>query len=236
MPIRSVLPPPPPVRLEMLEDLSPPGQGFLKLQRGKYRARHPDGRWSEPFVYDQVDRRAIDAVVIVPHFVLSGPHQKAGRQGVPQERYVYLRSAVRPPVEIRDAARSALPEPETRGLWEAPAGLVEPDEASPEGLVRCAQRELEEEVGFSLPTAVFRELGPSTFPCPGVIAERHYFFHVEVDPAQRRAPSLDGSVLEETGEVVAVPLREALRACRAGELADAKTELALRRLAEADLG
>lgn len=228
MPIRSVLPPPPPVRLEMLEDLSPPDQGFLKLRRVKYRARGPDGRWSEPFVYDRVDRRALDAVVIVPHFVPSG-------RGVTRERYVYLRSAVRPPVEMRDAARSAVPEPEIRGLWEAPAGLVEPDEESPEGLLRCAQRELEEEVGFSMPTTAFRELGPPTFPCPGVIAERHYFFHIEVDPAQRRAPSLDGSVLEEAGEVVAVPLREALRACRAGELADAKTELALRRLAEADL-
>lgn len=182
---------------------------------------------SAPFVYDEVDRHALDAVVIVPHFLGPAPEGSKGA-----ERYVYLRSAVRPPVEMRDAARSAVPEPEVRALWEAPAGLVEPDEETPEGIVRCAQRELAEEAGFDLPTSAFRRLGPSTFPCPGVIAERHHYFHVEVDPAQRGEPSLDGSPLEAAGIVVAVPLREALRACRDGDLADAKTELALRRLAE----
>jgi len=186
---------------------------------------------SAPFVYDEVDRDALDAVVIVPHFL--GPAPEGGKGA---ERYVYLRSAVRPPVEMRDAARSAVPEPEIRALWEAPAGLVEPDEETPEGIVRCARRELAEEVGFDLPTGAFRLLGPSTFPCPGVIAERHHYFHVEVDPAQRGEPSLDGSPLEAAGIVVAVPLREALRACRDGDLADAKTELALRRLAEVLLG
>lgn len=231
MSIRSVLPSPPAIRLQMLEDLSPASQGFLRLLRRRYRASRPDGRWSEPFVYDQVDRRALDAVVIVPHFP-----KAADRPGVAPERYVYLRSAVRPPVETRDAERSAVPEPGLRGLWEAPAGLVEPEEESPQGVVRCAQRELEEEIGFVVPESAFQWLGASTFPCPGVIAERHYFFHVEVDPAERREPSLDGSILEEAGEVVAVPLQEALRACRAGELADAKTELALRRLAEVDFG
>src|SRR5690606_29700047 len=116
----------------------------------------------------------------------------AGPHG-PPERYVYLRSAVRPPVEMRDAKRSASVEPPLRALWEAPAGLVEPDEESAAGIVRCAQRELLEEAGFDVPASALRPLGPSTFPCPGVIAERHYYFHVEVDPALQREPSLDGS-------------------------------------------
>ena len=47
----------------------------------------PDGSVSEPFVYDETDRRAIDAVVIVPHF--------AGSRG---ERRIYLRSSLRPPL------------------------------------------------------------------------------------------------------------------------------------------
>lgn len=234
MPIRPVFPDLPAVRLEMLEDLSPPGQGFLRLSRRRYRARHGDGSVSAPFVYDEVERHALDAVVVVPHFL--APAVDAGKPGAPElERYVYLRSAVRPPVEMRDAARSAVPEPEVRALWEAPAGLVEPDEESPEGIVRCAQRELAEETGFEMPTSAFQELGPSTFPCPGVIAERHYFFHVEVEPERRGEPSLDGSALEAAGQVIAVPLREALQACREGRLADAKTELALRRLAEVPL-
>jgi ADP-ribose pyrophosphatase len=70
------------------------------------------------------------------------------------------------------------------------------------------------------------------FPCPGVISERHYYFHVEVDPASRAEPSLDGSALEAGGVVVAIPLAEALRLISSGQLADAKTEIALRRLAE----
>lgn len=242
----------------MLEDLSPPGQGFLSLSRRLYRAVGEQGPLGEPFVYDQVERRALDAVVIVPHFLAppldrgsagavsgsavsgsklagrgpgGGPTEGKGAASL--ERYVYLRSAVRPPVETRDAGRSAVEEPEQRALWEAPAGLVEPDEESPAGIVRCARRELLEEIGFDEPVEAFHQLGPSTFPCPGVIAERHYFFHVEVDPSRQKEPTLDGSALEAVGVITAVPLREALRACREGEIADAKTELALRRLVEA---
>lgn len=225
-----MLPALPVVRLEIVEDLSPPGQGFLGLRRRRYRARFADGKASEPFLYDEVTRHALDAVVVVPYFLASG-----GPGNPRPERYVYLRSAVRPPVEMRDAGRSAVVEPEPRGLWEVPAGLVEPEEESPEGIVRCAQRELAEEVGFHLPESAFRELGPSTFPCPGVVAERHYYFHVEVAPEAQQEPSLDGSVLEAAGCVVAVPLSEALRACREGLVADAKTELALRRFAEIEV-
>lgn len=202
-------------------------------------------------MYDEVTRHALDAVVIVPHFLASasgtgkrdatqGAADAGARAGGPGAearlvRYVFLRSAVRPPVEMRDASRSAVVEPEPRGLWELPAGLVEPEEESPSGVVRCAQRELAEEVGFHLPASAFRPLGPSTFPCPGVVAERHYFFHVEVTVEEQTEPSLDGSALESAGRVVAVPLSEALRACREGLVADAKTELALRRFAEMEL-
>lgn len=180
---------------------------------------------SAPFTYDEVDRRALDAVVVVPHFL------QRSAEGVPV-RHVVLRSAHRPPVMLRDAARSPLVEPDNRALWELPAGLVEPDEASAEGIVRAAQRELLEETGFEVELSELVQLGPSTFPCPGVIAERHFFFHVEVSLERRVEPPLDGSPLEAVGSLVAVPLTVALEAARAGELADAKTELALRRLVE----
>ncbi len=66
----------PKIQLELLEDLSPPDQtGFLRLVRRRYRATYPDGSESVPFVYDAVDRSAIDAVVIAAHFVGSdGAH------------------------------------------------------------------------------------------------------------------------------------------------------------------
>jgi ADP-ribose pyrophosphatase len=213
----------PKIQLELLEDLSPPDQtGFLRLVRHRYRAIYPDGTQSAPFVYDAVDRSAIDAVVIVAHF--SSP------EGTPR---VYLRSAFRPPLTLRDRTRSPLPEEACDGnLWELPAGLIEPSERSPAGAVRAAQRELQEELGFEVDVDSLAALGHSTFPAPGFVAERHFFFEVQVDPAARQEPSLDGSALERFGRVIDLPLREALELCKTGAIEDAKTELALRRLLE----
>jgi ADP-ribose pyrophosphatase len=223
MPYRERAPDLPRIRLEMLEDLSPDtGAGYLRLVRRRLVAHYPDGTVSGPFVYDEVDRRAIDAVVVVAHF--------SSRDG---ERRVFLRSAVRPPVYFRDPARDPVPlDNRDGGLWELPAGLVEAEEQSPAGLLRAAARELFEETGFDVPPERLETLGPSAYPSPGVIAERHFFFEVEVDPASRHEPPLDGSALERFGVVVDLPLSEALGFCRDGQIDDGKTELALRRLAE----
>jgi len=137
-------------------------------------------------------------------------------------------------VAERDPARSPRPEqdPQHGWIWELPAGLIETSEQSPEGLIRCAQRELEEELGFQVELSRLVELGASIFPVPAFIAERQFFFEVEVDPKQRREPTLDGSALERFGEVEAVPVSEVLELCRRGVLVDGKTELAVRRLIE----
>jgi ADP-ribose diphosphatase len=213
----------PKIQLELLEDLSPPDQtGFLRLVRHRYRVVYPDGTQSAPFVYDAVDRAAIDAVVIVAHFLAS--------DGAP---WVFLRSAFRPPLTLRDRTHSPLPdEPCDGNLWELPAGMVESSEQSPTGVARAAQRELLEELGFEVGVEALSPLGHSTFPAPGFVAERHFFFEVRVDPQARREPELDGSPLEHFGSVVALPLVEALELCGKGTIEDAKTELALRRLRE----
>jgi len=213
----------PNIQLELLEDLSPPDQtGFLRLVRRRYRAAYPDGTLSAPFVYDAVDRNAIDAVVIAAHFL--------GPDGAP---WVFLRSAVRPSLTLRDRAHSPLPEEACDGhLWELPAGMVERAEQSPTGVARAAQRELLEELGFEVSVDALSPLGHSTFPAPGFVAERHFYFEVRVDPKARREPELDGSPLEHFGAVIELPLREALAFCRQGTIEDAKTELALRRLLE----
>jgi len=213
----------PKIELTLLEDLSPPDQtGFLRLVRRRYRASYPDGTQSAPFLYDAVDRNAIDAVVIAAHFVAPDG-----------TRWVFLRSALRPPLTLRNRAHSPLPDEACDGnLWELPAGLVEQSERTPAGVVRAAQRELHEELGFEVAVDALSPLGHSTFPAPGFVAERHFFFEVKVEPSERRAPLLDGSPLEHFGSVFELPLLEALELCRSGAIEDAKTELALRRLVE----
>jgi ADP-ribose pyrophosphatase len=213
----------PDIRIEVVEELPSPDAGFLRLVRRRLRAHYPDGTSSQVFPYDEVDRAAIDAVILCVHFLDTG--------GV---RHVYLRSAVRPPVLFRDRRRSPRPSIDPPGgfLWEIPAGLIDANEQSESGLRLAARREIHEELGFDVSAEALLELGPSVFPVPAFIAERHFFFEVEVEPSARREPSLDGSALEHGGVVVALPLAEALERCRQGEFQDAHTELSLRRLAE----
>jgi ADP-ribose pyrophosphatase len=198
--------------LDVVEDKGVSERGFLWIRRPRLVARYPNGRSSEPFVYDIVDRRALDAVVMCVHFRAPGG-----------ERHVFFRSAVRPPLALR-----AIPPAHDGSLWELPAGLVDPGETP----VQAAAREIEEELGFRVEPAALRELGGWTFPAPGMIAEQHFFFHVEIDPSERRAPSEDGSALEREAHVEAIALSAALACCAEGSIRDAKTELALRRLAE----
>lgn len=206
----------PQIALEIVTEQAPFGEpGFLSLLRRIYRAHYPDGTASRPFEYDQVQRRARDAVVFVAHFV--------GDKG----RYVYLRSALRPPLLDRNRTPN-----DQSVLWELPAGLIEPEEESPTGIVLAAQRELEEELGFRCAPKQFSELGQPAFLSPGMISEKLYFFEVQVHPAQQQQPALDGSPLEHGGKVQSVALRDALRWCEIGIIEDVKTELGLRRFAE----
>ncbi len=207
------------------ERTEPVARPYLRVRRLELSARFGDGPSSEPFIYDIVERRALDAVVVAAHFL-----DDQGR------RNVLLQSALRPPVALRPREVWPIPEkPTLGGLWEVPAGLVEENERSEEGLRVCAARELYEEVGAKLDPSALLPLGPSTFPCPGVIGERHFFFHAAIALADCVPPPEDGSVLERGAAIVPVLLEDALTMVRHGEIEDAKTEIALRRLAEIPL-
>lgn len=207
----TLLPEVPKVELEVVRDhTGEPGESFLRVRRLELVTVR-QGKRSATFRYDVLDRRALDACIMIAHYVEGGVHQ------------VLLRSAVRPPLAYR-----SLPPECPFGLWEIPAGLIEPDE-TPRA---AAARELAEELGLHVDESLLLPLGSWTAPAPGFIGEMHHFFHVAIDPLTRKAPAGDGSPLEEDASIVSVPLATALEACRRGEIRDAKTELGLRRLKE----
>lgn len=197
-------------------------EGFLRLRRLTLRNVRPDGTRSEPYAYDLVERDAMDAVAIV----LAARDAKGGV-------LVCLRSALRPPLALRPSYSLPIPEATPAPVqWEVPAGLVEREERGADGLRGCAARETLEEVGLVVPPSHFVALGPPLALSPGVIGEKVHFLVADVDPAEVGTPTEDGSPVEADAVVRFVPLAEALAAVRAGVVADVKTEIALRRLAE----
>jgi ADP-ribose pyrophosphatase len=208
------LPAPPAIGIVVARDRSDDARavgGFLDVHRLELVARYPDGTSSAAFPYDVAARRALDVAIIVATFVEAGV------------RHVYLRSAIRPPCVLRP-----VPPAHDGCLWELPAGLVEPDEEP----AAAAARELHEELGFVVPASAARPLGEWSFPVPAMLAERHLFFVVDVDPATRNTPTEDGSALERAAAIISLPATDALEHCRSGAIRDGKTELALRRLLE----
>ena len=179
---------------------------FLDLMRVTASCDYPDGSRSEPFLYDVVTRRAIDAVILVPTFDEDGA------------TFVVLRSALRVPLALRDAAMG--------NVWELPAGLVEAGETPEE----AGARELMEEVGAKVDAKHLVRLGAPVVPAPGALAEIQHFVIATVDPRALVSPTEDGSPLERNARLVAVPLAVALRDLAAHGLVDAKTELGLLRL------
>lgn len=216
----------PEVKLEIVEDTTATSrcdEGYLRVHRRKLVAHRPGEAPSKRFAYDVVERWNQDAVAVLPHFV---------RDGV---RWVVLRTAVRPPVALRKDPLLEGPIPFPQGaregvLWELVAGLIEADERDAPGFARCAARELAEELGVHMDASEMKPLGGAVFPSAGVIGECIYFYGAEIDPTSRKDPEGDGSPLEHAAAIAEFTLAEALAWCDAGQLPDAKTELALRRL------
>jgi 8-oxo-dGTP pyrophosphatase MutT (NUDIX family) len=180
---------------------------FLTIKKQWFEISYPNLTRSPSFRYDSVERRALDAVTIIAHYELSGV------------RVLYLRSCIRP------AMHDKLPEHVS--LWEFAAGLIEGGESP----IEAAQRECEEELGFKLSLDKFKELGSFMLPTPGICAERIHFVEVEVDPADRTEPTLDGSPLEKHGLVEEASLDTILNMVINGELPDAKTQIGAWRMA-----
>ena len=226
VPLFTELPPVPRVHLAVHGRQQHAVSGYLSLCRHALSIDEPvvRGAAAAVFIYDEVKRQSIDAAIVAAYFRFA------------EKYWVLLRSATRPPVEFREQDLSlqseSIEELGHRGLWEVPAGLIDKSLVGSEEPRVAARRELYEETGFELEVEELMSLGAAGYPCPGVIAEKQYFFSARIDEKhERKIMPLDGSPLESVGEVIALPLKQALLAIEAGLLQDLKSEVALTRLA-----
>ncbi len=147
---------------------------------------------------------------------------------------VLLRRSPRAPIYLRRHRRFVHEDPrEYLSITEVVAGLVEEgDTAGPAGLRKRAAAEAEEEAGCRVPPESFAPIGGETFASPGTSDEKLYYCAGSVRIRDARAPSGDGSVMEECAALEVRDLGEAIEACRRGEIPDMKTEIGLLRLAD----
>jgi ADP-ribose pyrophosphatase len=195
--------------------------GFLEVRRLRLRNRHDDGTLSDEYLCDSIARDyGQDAVVVVVHAQVDGaPH-------------VLLREGLRPALVFgRDPQRAPLPEaPPALFLTELVAGVIETGDHGETGLRARAVAEVEEEAGFIVTSDMIELLGAGMYASPGCLVEKNYFVAVEVDPAKQRTLAGDGTPMEQGARTRWMSLDAALAACVEGVIADAKTELGLRRL------
>ncbi len=213
--------------IEIVEDFTARArcdEGFLRLKRYRARNRREDGSRSDEYRIDVIDRPTLDAVAVLLW------------ARTPRGVEVLTRRGLRPAAYFRKDMQAPLPEPEYLLLEELVAGVLEPGERGEAALQHRASEETVEEAGFAVPPERFERLGGSFFVVPGIASEKIHLVHAEVPRFGGDGPfeaphQGDGSPLEEGAVLAWRELRAAIRACEAGEIEDAKTEMGFRRLA-----
>jgi ADP-ribose pyrophosphatase len=214
-------------RLEVVADRTKSSrcdEGFLRLRRLRLVNHYADGTSSREYSCDIVSRPGTDAVAAVLW------NRRDGKI------WVHLRKGTRAAIYLRRDKRAELVQPDDRefdSLEELVAGILEPDDKGPLGIARRGAIEAHEEAGFRVDPAKVRVLGAGFFPTPGVTDEKVYLVDVEVDPRSAGAIEGDGSVMEEDAGTLVREFRDAIAACRRGDIVDAKCEIGLLRLADA---
>ena len=230
-----------PMRVEILSDeIVGREGGFMAIRRLRCVNVHPDGTRSAPYLCDFLVRpKGLDAIVVAVYARAGGPVGLRPTGGEAERSplkggatRVLLREGVRIPLLVgRDGA--AVPDARRYERFvETVAGIIEVEDEGEAGIRKRAALEVAEEAGFDVDPAAVQMLGAGTFPSPGAMAEKFWFACVEVDPAAAGTPLGDGSPMEEGARLEWLDLDEAIRACGRGDIEDAKTEIALRRLAE----
>lgn len=200
------------------------GDGYLRLRRVHLQNRFADGSLSRRYFCEFVDRprHGTDAVVV-------GLWHRDTEGGV----RVLLRQGLRPALRFgRPPERLTVPDAAPFLLFtEVVAGILEEEDRGEAGIRKRAAIEAWEEAGLRVDPSAIERLGAPVFPTPGMAPECFFLMHAEVDPASAAPPEGDGSPMEEGSRQRFVPIGEAIALCDRGEIADAKTEILLRRLA-----
>ena len=212
--------------IELVEDFTASArcdEGFLHVRRYRARNRREDGTRSGIYRIDVLDRPSLDAVAVCLW------------ARTPRGIEVLLRRQLRPAVLFRRGKVRALPEAEPLLYEEIVAGLVEPGEQGIEALRRRGADEAREEAGVEVDPARLKPLGAPFYMLPGIVSEKIHLLEAEVPRGAEAgvfdAPQEgDGSPMEEGATLLWRGLDEAIAACEAGEIEDAKSELAFRRL------
>lgn len=198
-------------------------EGFLTLRRLRLRNEYDDDSCSEVYPCDLVSRRGSDAVVAVLYQLDGDRHVQ-----------VLLRDGIRAPIFLRQHKSFVHPDPRVYfSVGELVAGMVEDDDGpGSAGLGKRAAAEAEEEAGLRLPAEDFRMLGEETFASPGTGDEKLYYCAALAPLHEAHPGEGDGTVMEQGAHIRVLGLREAIEACRRGDVPDMKTEVGLLRLAD----
>ena len=211
-------------QIEILEDLTATGrcdEGFLHVRRLRCRNHRDDGTFSPLYRVDVVDRPRLDAVAVV-----------VWRRG-PEGLEVLTRFQLRPAAYFRKDRQPTVPDGRSHLLVEEiVAGLLETTDRGLEGIAQRAVAEVLEEAGYVVKETDVRHLGAPFFVAPGILSEKIYLTAVDVTGEAPHEPEGDGSPLEEGATCRWWKAKDLLRACLQGEIQDAKTEVAVRRLLE----
>ncbi len=212
--------------IEIVEDRTASSrcdEGFLHVRRYRALNRRIDGTRSAVYRIDVLDRPSLDAVAVCLW------------ARTPRGVEVLLRRQLRPAVLFRRGKVRALPEAEPLLYEEIVAGLVEVGEQGLDALRRRGAEEAREEAGMEIDPARLAPLGAAFYTLPGIVSEKIHLLEVEVPRGPQAgvfdAPQEgDGSPLEEGATLLWRGLDEAIAACESGEIEDAKSEMAFRRL------
>jgi ADP-ribose pyrophosphatase len=208
--------------IEIIEDFSSTArcdEGFLRLRRLRCQNRRADGSVSPVYRVDVVDRPRLDAVAVLVY--------RRSASGLE----VLTRKNLRPAAYFRRGKEMVVPDPVSYlRVEELVAGVMELEDKGEEGVRRRAVEEVREEAGYEVAPGEIQLLGGGFFVAPGIISEKVFPTAVDVTGKRARPPEGDGSPLEEGTELQWRPIQALLAACRAGEVPDAKLEIAITRL------